>query len=146
MGADCDSLKLPPQDDFQKRFPPPWRLCMWLGSALAPGPGGPLLPKACRRGACGGHTAEDSQTPRMLLPSGQGPGLGAGGGVSRSVMSDSYDPMDCSLPGSSVHGILQARILEGAAISFSKGIFLTQESNPGLLHCRQSLPTRLRGK
>ena len=31
------------------------------------------------------------------------------------------DPMDCSLPGSSVHGILQARILESVAISFSKG-------------------------
>ena len=28
------------------------------------------------------------------------------------------DPMDCSLPGSSVHGILQARILEWVAISF----------------------------
>ena len=28
--------------------------------------------------------------------------------------------MDCSLPGSSTHGILQARILEWAAISFSK--------------------------
>ena len=28
--------------------------------------------------------------------------------------------MDCSLPGSSVHGILQARILEWVAISFSK--------------------------
>ena len=27
-------------------------------------------------------------------------------------MSDSYDPMDCSLPGSSVHGISQARILK----------------------------------
>ena len=33
--------------------------------------------------------------------------------------------MDCSPPGSSVHGILQARILEWAAISFSRGIFLT---------------------
>ena len=30
------------------------------------------------------------------------------------------DPMDCSLPGSSVHGIFQARILEWVAISFSK--------------------------
>ena len=29
-------------------------------------------------------------------------------------------PMDCSLPGSSVHGILQARTLEWVAISFSK--------------------------
>ena len=32
-----------------------------------------------------------------------------------------YDPMDCSLPGSSVHGILQARTLERVAISFSRG-------------------------
>ena len=31
------------------------------------------------------------------------------------------DLMDCSLPGSSVHGILQARILEWVAISFSRG-------------------------
>ena len=29
------------------------------------------------------------------------------------------DPMDCGLPGSSVHGILQARILEWIAIPFS---------------------------
>ena len=29
------------------------------------------------------------------------------------------DPMDCSLPGSSVHGILQARVLEWVAIAFS---------------------------
>ena len=31
------------------------------------------------------------------------------------------DPMGCSPPGSSVHGILQARILEWVAISFSRG-------------------------
>ena len=31
------------------------------------------------------------------------------------------DPIDCSLPGSSVHGILQARILEWDAISYSRG-------------------------
>ena len=36
-------------------------------------------------------------------------------------MSDSCDPMECSPPGSSVHGILQARILEWVAISFSRG-------------------------
>ena len=29
------------------------------------------------------------------------------------------DPMDCSLPGSSIHGIFQARVLEWVAISFS---------------------------
>ena len=34
-------------------------------------------------------------------------------------MSDSHNPMDCSLPGSSVCEILQARILERVAISFS---------------------------
>ena len=31
------------------------------------------------------------------------------------------DPMDCSMPGSSVHGIFQARILESVAISYSRG-------------------------
>ena len=31
------------------------------------------------------------------------------------------DPMDCSSPGSSVYGILQARILESVAIPFSRG-------------------------
>ena len=31
------------------------------------------------------------------------------------------NPMDCSLPGSSVHGIFQARVLEWVAISFSRG-------------------------
>ena len=29
------------------------------------------------------------------------------------------DPMDCSLPGSSIHGIFQARVLEWGAIAFS---------------------------
>ena len=33
------------------------------------------------------------------------------------------DPMNCSLPGSSVHGIFQARVLEWVAIAFSK-VFL----------------------
>ena len=30
------------------------------------------------------------------------------------------DPMDCSLPGSSIRGIFQARILEGVAVAFSR--------------------------
>ena len=34
-----------------------------------------------------------------------------------------FDPMDCSLPGFSVHGILQARTLEWVAISFSRDRF-----------------------
>ena len=40
--------------------------------------------------------------------------------VTRSCLT-LRDPIDCSLPGSSVHGILQARILEWVAISFSRG-------------------------
>ena len=32
------------------------------------------------------------------------------------------DPMDCSLPGSSIHGIFQARVLEWGAFAFSKMI------------------------
>ena len=36
-----------------------------------------------------------------------------------SVVSDAQRPMDCSLPGSSVHGIFQARVLEKGAIAFS---------------------------
>ena len=32
-----------------------------------------------------------------------------------------YDPMGCSMPGSSVHGILQARILEWVVMPFSRG-------------------------
>jgi len=38
---------------------------------------------------------------------------------SGSVVSYSSDPMDCGLPGSSVHGIFQARVLEWGAIAFS---------------------------
>ena len=48
------------------------------------------------------------------------------------------DPVDCSLPGFSVHGILQARILEWVTISFSRGSS-RQGSNPGLPHWRQTL-------
>ena len=49
------------------------------------------------------------------------------------------DPMGCSLPGSSVHGIFQARILEWVAISFFMRSSLTQGLNPGFPHCRQTL-------
>ena len=48
------------------------------------------------------------------------------------------DPVDCSLLGSSIHGILQARILEWVAISFSRGSSQPR-LNLGLLHYRQML-------
>ena len=53
--------------------------------------------------------------------------------LAASVMSNSFVIMDCKPPGSYVHGILQARILEWVAISYSKGIFQTQGSNPSLM-------------
>ena len=57
-----------------------------------------------------------------------------------------YDPMDSGSPGSSVHGILQTRILKWVAISFSRGSSLTQGSNPSLLHWQaDSLPVSLQG-
>ena len=42
------------------------------------------------------------------------------------------NPMDCSPPGSSVHGILQARILEWVAISFSNIYNIYSKSKPPL--------------
>ena len=49
------------------------------------------------------------------------------------------DPMDCSPPGSSVHGILQGRVLEWVAFPFSRGSSQPRGSNSGLSHRRQIL-------
>ena len=60
------------------------------------------------------------------------------------------DPMDCSLPGSSIHGISRQEYWSGVPSPFPKntgmgsnsllqGIFQSQESNLGLLHCKQVL-------
>ena len=56
-------------------------------------------------------------------------------------------PMDCSLWGSSIHGIFQARVLEWVAIFFSRGSSLTHELNTGLQHGnRMILPSEPPGK
>ena len=47
------------------------------------------------------------------------------------------DPMDYNLPGSSIHGILQVRIIEWVAHSLLQGIFPTHGLNLGLLHCSE---------
>ena len=47
-----------------------------------------------------------------------------------SVVSNSCDPMDCSPPGSSAHGILQAKILEWVAVSFSRGSSWPRDQTP----------------
>ena len=49
------------------------------------------------------------------------------------------DPMNCSPPGSSVHGILQAKILEQVTVPFFRGSSLLRDRTRGLLHCRKIL-------
>ena len=53
------------------------------------------------------------------------------------VMYDSCNPLDCSLSGSSVHDDSSGKNTGVGSHFPLQGIFLTQESNPGLLHCRQ---------
>ena len=54
-------------------------------------------------------------------------------------MSDSVTPWTVSWQAPLSMGFLQAKILEWVAISFSRGIFLTQGLNPGLQHCKQTI-------
>ena len=64
-----------------------------------------------------------------------------------SVVSDLGDSVDCSPPGSSVHGILQARILEWVAMPFSKGSSWGRDWTHHLLHWQvSSLPLAPPGK
>ena len=49
------------------------------------------------------------------------------------------DPVDCSPPGSSVHGILHGKSTGVGSHSLLQGILQTQKSNPNLLHRRQIL-------
>ena len=65
--------------------------------------------------------------------------LGKYRGTCSRVWGRLCDSMHCSPPGSSVHGILQARTLEWVAIPFIQRIFLTHRSNLGLPYCRQIL-------
>ena len=67
-----------------------------------------------------------------------------GGGLTLSHVQ-LFNPMDCSLPGSFVHGISQARILKCVALSFSRGSSWPRDPTQvsciagDLLHCRQVL-------
>ena len=49
------------------------------------------------------------------------------------------EPMNCSLPGSSVHGNSPGKNTGVGCHAFLQGIFLTQGSNLGLMHCRKIL-------
>ena len=59
--------------------------------------------------------------------------------LSCSVVFDSCNTMDCSLPGSSVHGDSPGKNTGVGYHTFFQGIFPTQGSNPSLPHCRQIL-------
>ena len=79
------------------------------------------------------------QQPTRLPRPWDSPGKNTGAGChfflpcmkvkSESEVAQSYptlsNPMDCSLPGSSIHGIFQARVLEWGAIAFSLLLFMT---------------------
>ena len=72
----------------------------------------------------GGHGSHSSILASRILWI-EGPGRLQSIGSQRIVKLLSRvrlcDPMECSLPGSSVHGIFEARVLEWVAISFSRG-------------------------
>ena len=57
--------------------------------------------------------------------------------VSRSAMSNSLHLVECSLPGSSVHGDSPGKNTRVGSHVFLQGIFLVQGLYTGLLHCRQ---------
>ena len=75
------------------------------------------------------HRRQPSRLPRPWDSAGKNTGVGCYFLLqcmkvkSESEVAQSYptlrDPMDCSLPGSSIHGIFQARVLEWGAIAFS---------------------------
>ena len=48
------------------------------------------------------------------------------------------DPMDCSLPGSPIHGIFQGRVLEWGALAFSSLVAYTPPKNLSILVCKDS--------
>ena len=75
------------------------------------------------------HRRQPTRLPRPWEPLGKNIGVGchfllqcmkvkSESEVAQSCLTLS-DPMDCSLPGSSIHGIFQARVLEWGAIAFS---------------------------
>ena len=61
---------------------------------------------------------------------------------SRSVVSDSSNPVDCSLPGSSVHGIFQARVLEWGAVAFSVYVCRLKQSR---VKCEKKKKLKIQG-
>ena len=84
---------------------------------------------------CVTHRRQPTRLPRPWVSPGKNTGVGCHFLLQRmKVKSESEvtqlcptlrDPMDCSLPGSSVHGIFQAGVLEWGAIAFSEHLLWT---------------------
>ena len=81
------------------------------------------------------HRRQPTRLPRPWDSPGKNTGVGCHFLLHESLQSCLIlcDPMDYSLPGSCVRGVLQASILEWVAISSSRGIFPTQGLSPHLL-------------
>ena len=56
--------------------------------------------------------------------------------LSRPLVSNSFDPSDCSPPGFSVHGVSPRKNTGVGSLSLLRGILPTQGSNSALPHCR----------
>ena len=80
-----------------------------------------LLSHFSRVRRCAPHRRQPTRLPRPWDSPGKNTGVGRHFLLQcKKVKSESRDPMDCSLPGSSIHEIFQARVLEWDAIAFSK--------------------------
>ena len=141
------------QMHFQRRGASPtqaqrWRIFLWrillrppkdAGLNLhSPSPSSFLLktdPRQCDSLDCPLISRRQNVQLTPILNSGSIPSAystlkrGGGGGLVTKLCSTLCDPMNCSLPGSSVHRILQARILERIAILSSR-----TSSRPRNLH------------
>ena len=89
-----------------------------------------LLSRFSRVQLCATHRRQPTRLPRLWDSPGKNTGVGchillqcmkvkSKSEVAQSCPTPS-DPMDCSPPGPSIHGIFQARVLEWVAIAFSK--------------------------
>ena len=90
------------------------------------------------------HRRQPTRLPRPWDPPGKNTGVGCHFLLQcRKVKIESEvaqlcltlsDPMDCRLPGSSVHGIVQARVLEWGAIFFSKNMLVPGKQRPAMIN------------
>ena len=105
-----------------------WTFRIWKHDQLYPC-------STCELGDCEGLDTDPSEIQDSLVPWFLPPALilfvqvklDFVCALSRSVVSSSLPSMDCSPPGSSVHGVSQARILEWVAIPFSTGSSWTRD-------------------